>query len=864
MRRLVHIHIAGWVYIMICMCILRQLPCAAQEGVLADASYRARYDLAVGLNASRHYMEAYDSLRTLHRDVLRAFERHGKGAAEVADRGAFVFYLNTLISQAQCGYKVGLHSDMSAILYEMDDAINSRVALWPEEADDYDWHLGAYHKTMGDYYYVVGARDETLNYLAGYYYKYALDYYRKANSETDVRKVYADLAQLKYADRAYNDALQYMELATGTASEGRLVAGTNAEVSFVEDEMRAQEKEYRPALAMCQARMGQYRGALRTIEQSMAQLPPGSKQAAELKRMRAKILVLRNEATGADIEDAVALYEEYFRAIKDTVGGNFMQMTAEEREEYWTAERPFVVDCYGLERRTPALLYDVTLYNKGMLLQTARSFDNLLYDGTDGHPNERRQLNMLRQQDAANALENRPTTLAKDYEKQLLRTMAADGRRGAFFRPLDHTWRDVQRALPTGGCAIEFVEYEKHDFMHLGALVLRKKGAPEFVHIGRADSLLGYVGEEWTFNLEILIRSTSSAFKNAIYTDQPLRDMIWTRPLVEAIGKSRKVYFSADGMLHLLAIEYMLPKKLTGKSFYRLSSTRVLVDGHRIDAGKIRNGAALVLGGIYYDSFAEKDTIADPGNDAAAFKALQSEKMSMSYLKGAKKECDSIIHYRQNPSDLYLSGEEATEHRFYEECNKFPLLHISTHGIYNGQLSLSELWAAGSKDILSESCLMLSRANTNLRDQNFDAFNKDGILSAREVARLKLDNVELVTTSACQTALGYVTADGVYGMQRGFKSAGAKGLLTTLWSVNDESARIFFTALYRYMAQGESVHKAFTHARNDLLTKTYTAEYRMSLFSAIILGSQHTSAKKEVRYDTPQHSCPYVLIDVWD
>ncbi len=361
-----------------------------------------------------------------------------------------------------------------------------------------------------------------------------------------------------------------------------------------------------------------------------------------------------------------------------------------------------------------------------------------------------------------------------------------------------------------------------------------------------------------------LLGTTDGSYKDYIYEDEDLPGMIWNKDLVAAIGNSKKVYFSADGYLHLLAMEYLLPESLQDKSFYRLSSTRVLADGSKPNAKIIKEGKAFVLGGITYDSFLDLDSHSDPGNDAKAFNIHQKRGSYFSYMEGAKVECDSIIFYRNNPEDLYLKKLQATEHTFYENCSKFPIIHLSTHGSFDGDNSIhNELLASSSKDVLSESVLALANVGTHLRDNKFDAFNKDGLLSAREVARLNLENVELITTSACQTALGYITADGIYGMERGFKSAGAKGLVMTLWSVNIESARIFFTAMYRYMAEGESVHKAFHHARSDLLTKKFSISLSDKRFNAATLssGSSFTFLNE---YNTPQHTNPYILIDVWE
>ena len=57
---------------------------------------------------------------------------------------------------------------------------------------------------------------------------------------------------------------------------------------------------------------------------------------------------------------------------------------------------------------------------------------------------------------------------------------------------------------------------------------------------------------------------------------------------------------------------------------------------------------------------------------------------------------------------------------------------------------------------------------------------------------------------ACDTGLGEVNSEGVFGLQRGFKLAGAKSLLMSLWKVDDEATKVLMTEFYRYLLDGKS------------------------------------------------------------
>ena len=93
---------------------------------------------------------------------------------------------------------------------------------------------------------------------------------------------------------------------------------------------------------------------------------------------------------------------------------------------------------------------------------------------------------------------------------------------------------------------------------------------------------------------------------------------------------------------------------------------------------------------------------------------------------------------------------------------------------------------------------------------------EDGILTASEISKLDLKGLDLVVLSACQTALGDVDNDGVYGLQRGFKKAGAKTILMSLDKVDDEATRILMVEFYRNLMDGKSKHQSLKDAQKHL------------------------------------------------
>ena len=96
---------------------------------------------------------------------------------------------------------------------------------------------------------------------------------------------------------------------------------------------------------------------------------------------------------------------------------------------------------------------------------------------------------------------------------------------------------------------------------------------------------------------------------------------------------------------------------------------------------------------------------------------------------------------------------------------------------------------------------------------------EDGILLAEEIAAMDLSGTDLVVLSACQTGLGEITSEGVFGLQRAFKKAGVQTLIMSLWSVADKVAPLMMQTFYREWLSGKSKHEAFAIAQQTVRAK---------------------------------------------
>lgn len=84
--------------------------------------------------------------------------------------------------------------------------------------------------------------------------------------------------------------------------------------------------------------------------------------------------------------------------------------------------------------------------------------------------------------------------------------------------------------------------------------------------------------------------------------------------------------------------------------------------------------------------------------------------------------------------------------------------------------------------------------------------------------------------SACRTGVGEVRDDGVFGLQRGFKKAGAGTLLMSLWKVDDQATMTMMKAFYAALTQGCSKHDAFARARGAVKAAGFSEPFYWASF----------------------------------
>ena len=516
-----------------------------------------------------------------------------------------------------------------------------------------------------------------------------------------------------------------------------------------------------------------------------------------------------------DYDKAADVALAHGRRIKDYVLGNFDFISSNERAEF--------INFYGMTgssisnvlgrrpERLSAPAYDAALFDKGLLLHSwerlrrsiLRSGDKSLIASLDTLDVIRKRISSTDINPADSVLSMQMANLRADVDR-LEKNLA---RRTAQFRTDTMrvvTWREVQARLKEGEAAIEFTFADSA----IAALVLRPGyDMPRYVRLCKAKECYDMLAEVEDFPAMTRVKRLYSYGRSRLY------ELLW-RPLESCLEGVKTVYYSPTAFLHRVsfdAIPITAGIRLTDRYDLRYVSTtaQLLRHGQRKVVG-----SAAVFGGIYYSP--EQEPLPGDGRERSARAAVTDV---FPYLEQTKVETDTIsgLVERNGLNLERYVGAKGTEPNFYSLDGRSPdIIHLATHGFYikEKDVAANAFLANHPGDRYSSmqrTGITFCGANaTWLGERRAD--RNDGVMTAAELSLLDLGRTDLVVLSACETALGDYSIEGVYGLQRGFKEAGVNTLIMSLWNVNDLAASEFMQDFYRRWLGGQSKHEAFREA----------------------------------------------------
>lgn len=531
--------------------------------------------------------------------------------------------------------------------------------------------------------------------------------------------------------------------------------------------------------------------------------------------------------------------EKYSREAADILAKrirkSFASLTAGQRRDFWEANSYLhqeFLPYYSFNFPTPKLIsngYDGTLFAKGILLGSERDFSKLVLESGDKELIEtfnnlqlaRRLLSRLHEKPIAQRESNTDSleNAVDRYERILL---ARVKEYGDYTRNMNIRWPDVKKRLGKDDVALEFAAFPlgKDSLMYAAYVLDSRMKRPQMVLL---------------FNNRDLGRLRNSD----IYSTDSLSRMLWGK-LDKYIAGKQKIYFAPAGVLYNIAIESIPDYKRDGlisdwHRLFRLSSTRELAVSK--SRGSLKDAA--LYGGMKYDTdskLLETDAARYPEAmtrdfDIASIADSLQLRAGVKDLPATREEIEQIDLTMRGGSvkpQMYM-GLEGTEGSFKALSGKnVNLIHIATHGFYWPEEKVKRMKDIGflqdavsgtsyeEDKALTRSGLLFSGANLALSGKPLPDNAPDGILTAKEISMLDLHGLDMVVLSACQTGLGEIKGDGVFGLQRGFKKAGANTLMMSLWKVDDRATQMLMTKFYEHYLSGTSKQESLLLAQKSV------------------------------------------------
>jgi CHAT domain-containing protein/Tfp pilus assembly protein PilF len=319
------------------------------------------------------------------------------------------------------------------------------------------------------------------------------------------------------------------------------------------------------------------------------------------------------------------------------------------------------------------------------------------------------------------------------------------------------------------------------------------------------------------------LRAKVEAFRNVIdrhrTSDQQVLNLqgrelydLLIKPAESLITASERILISPDGPLHMLPFAALVKRGRRGKKgetdryliewkpVHTIVSATVYAElkksrREKLDSQSVR---LVAFGDPKYPALGKDKPNEIP---VIASRSMVTYGLGLVPLPSTRVEVEAIAKLYPEQISKYL-GEEATEERAKSIGKDVRYIHFAVHGLLDERFPLN-------------SALAFTIPENPVEGQD------NGLLQAWKVfERVRID-ADLVTLSACDTALGKeMGGEGLVGLTRAFEYAGAHSVLASLWSVSDESTAALMKGFYGYLKAGKSKDEALRAAQIGFIKST--------------------------------------------
>ena len=497
---------------------------------------------------------------------------------------------------------------------------------------------------------------------------------------------------------------------------------------------------------------------------------------------------------------ACTYFHKALEYLREMTRQNFAFLPEEQRIKYLLrdesrTESIFLQNHFAADDASGSLaklLYDSALFQKGLLLNTSVNMVRIIEEkGSEDLKRDMRRLQLMMQS-------NLKTEEEKQSCRQLEQHVQQEARKyGDFLNFTDFSWQDIKKYLSSHDIAIEFVCSKLNKEIVVSAEVLSNR---------------------WKVPQHVFLFSYSPRYQKSTNDLTRLCQDAIRKKIVPLLKSGDYVYFAPAGELFMLPIEYL--KLPNGKRMdevyhmYRVSSTRELIT---MKSRKQPQKNIALFGGLNYNSSVDDmEMQAMITKEQSETTSRGSNSQQWQYLSHSMDEVQTISNIMSDAKYKIslFTQDEGVEEQFKSLSETHTgIIHIATHGFYE----------MSNGNDMEHAGLILTGANNFWNSRSETKLDiDDGILTAAEISNLNLIGTDLVVLSACQTGLGKVTGEGVFGLQRAFKKAGVQSILMSLWKVDDEATKVLMTAFYQYLKAGDTKREALRKAQALVRQKKFS------------------------------------------
>lgn len=530
--------------------------------------------------------------------------------------------------------------------------------------------------------------------------------------------------------------------------------------------------------------------------------------------------------------------DSHFEALKDFYVTTTSGMTNLSRQNFWESHSdiqyaPYIYTTAAeMCPLTNGTAYNALLFHKNILVRQSRIVERNIIESND----EEMKMKYQMYKEAVRAGKRNE---AIKYEGSVMHLYSMHPEFRTSFQ--HQSWKNVQDNLNADDVAIEFSEIiEDTDTLNVtivAFVVKRDYQCPKMIKIcneRELDDLLRWQSSE----------GYPLAYSQNLNKNNVLYSMTWAN-LESELSGIKRIFFSPFGVLCQVNMEILGKKHNSARicdkyEVHRLSSTGQLCTNDNDE----EYNSAILFGDLDYNapfqflSESRSDTTAYDRFPVDRESAVRGRGISWSPLKETGEEVDNINKALRSKGikTVIVTKEQGTEDAFKRiDGNDCSILHLATHGFYYSDVAYRKLPISENDTSyispLKRSGLIMAGGNHLWRGEDVPNDKEDGTLRAEEISGMDLSSTKLVVLSACQTGLGDMATDGVYGLQRGFKLAGVKTLIMSLWEVNSVATEMMMTTFYEHLMSGKSRHESFVKAQ-ERVRKTYTKAYIKKNFSS--------------------------------